>query len=104
MEKLYYRISEVTQILGVENASVIRHWEKEIKLLNPKKSGNRNRLFTQKDIDLLKKIQYYKAKGYRLEAINKKLLQEKTNGKIDKLQVIENLKEIRVFLESLISK
>ena len=100
-DKHYYRISEAVEILGIENPSVIRHWEKTIKMLNPKKSGNGNRLYTQKDIELLVKIKRYKSDGYTLDGINKALLKEKMLGKINRVQLVEKMKEIRDFLQSL---
>ena len=103
-EKYYYKISEVVLMVGVEKPSVIRHWEKEIKFLNPKKGTNGNRLYTQKDIDLLKKIKRYKEDGYKLDGINKALMKEKTSGKIDRIQLIDKLTEIKAFLQGLITE
>ena len=65
-EKLYYSISEVSDMFEV-NASTIRFWEKEFDILKPTKNKKGNRLFTQKDIENLRLIVHYvKEKGYTL--------------------------------------
>lgn len=55
--KYYYTMREVCNIIGVK-AHVIRFWETQFPLLNPSRRGGSNRRFTQKDIELLKRIQY----------------------------------------------
>ena len=47
--KLYYTIGEVSKLFDV-NTSLIRFWEKEFDILQPKKNKKGNRLFTQKDV------------------------------------------------------
>ena len=54
-DKLYFRIGEVSQLLGVE-PHVLRFWETEFPTLAPKKSGTGHRLFRRKDVELLLKI------------------------------------------------
>ena len=51
-QKLYYSITEVSEMFEL-NASTLRFWEKEFDVLKPTKNKKGNRLFTQKDIDLL---------------------------------------------------
>ena len=48
-EKLYYSIGEVAEAFNV-NTSLIRFWEKEFEVLQPKKNAKGNRKFTPKDI------------------------------------------------------
>lgn len=50
--KLYFRIGEVSGILGVE-PYVLRYWETEFPQLAPKKSGTGHRLYRRKDVELL---------------------------------------------------
>ena len=65
--KIYYSIGEVAKAFDV-NASLIRFWEKEFDILQPKKNKKGNRLFTQKDLENLKTIYHLvKEKGYTLE-------------------------------------
>ena len=50
--KLNFKIGEAAKILGVE-PHVLRYWEEEFVLLNPKKFSNNQRLYFRKDIELL---------------------------------------------------
>src|SRR5438270_7579310 len=54
-DKLYFKIGEVSELLGVE-PYVLRYWETEFPLLSPKKSGAGHRLFRRKDVELLLRI------------------------------------------------
>src|SRR6516225_2240898 len=54
-DKLFFRIGEVSQIVGVE-PYVLRYWESEFKALSPKKSGTGQRMFRRKDVELLLEI------------------------------------------------
>ena len=54
-DKLYFKIGEVSEILGVE-AYVLRYWESEFPQLSPKKSGTGHRLYRRKDVELLLRI------------------------------------------------
>jgi DNA-binding transcriptional MerR regulator len=53
--KLFFRIGEVSQIVGVE-PYVLRYWESEFKGLSPKKSSSGQRMFRKKDVELLLRI------------------------------------------------
>ena len=99
-EKLFYQIGEVSKALNV-NVSLIRFWEKEFDVLNPKKNKKGNRLFTQRDFDNLKIIYHLvKERGFTLDGAKKKLKENK-EGKTDNLSIIRQLKEIRGFLVDL---
>ncbi len=56
-DKLFFRIGEVSQIVGVE-PYVLRYWESEFKALSPKKSGTGQRMFRRKDVELLLEIKH----------------------------------------------
>ena len=55
ISKLYYPIGEVAEMFEV-NTSMIRFYEKEFEILQPKKNAKGNRLFRPEDIDNLKII------------------------------------------------
>jgi DNA-binding transcriptional MerR regulator len=94
-EKLYYSISEVSDLFEV-NASTIRFWEKEFDILKPTKNKKGNRLFTTKDIENLRLIVHYvKEKGYTLQGAKDKLKTGSPDIDNIKLEVIEKLKAIR---------
>ena len=55
--KLYFRIGEVADLLGVET-HVLRYWESVFPSLAPKKSGTGRRLYRRKDVELLLRIKH----------------------------------------------
>ena len=55
IKKLYYSISEVSKITGLKQY-VLRYWETEFPELRPAKNRAGNRIYRDKDIDLIKKI------------------------------------------------
>jgi DNA-binding transcriptional MerR regulator len=56
-DKLYFKIGEVSDLLGVE-PYVLRYWETEFAMLSPKKSGTGHRLYRRKDVELLLRIKH----------------------------------------------
>src|SRR5512133_190272 len=56
-DKLYFRIGEVSALLGVE-PYVLRYCETEFPRLAPKKSGTGHRLYRRKDVELLLRIKH----------------------------------------------
>lgn len=55
MKKLYYSISEISEMLQEEQYT-LRYWEKEFDMLKPKKNSAGNRIYSHKDIELLTRI------------------------------------------------
>ena len=100
IEKLYYTIGEVSEMLGL-NASQIRYWETEFTSLKPKKDRKGNRLFTKEDIEMIKLIHHLvKEKGFTIEGAKSKL-KTGNDEAVKKMKVIESLKKIRGFLEEM---
>jgi DNA-binding transcriptional MerR regulator len=59
-EKRYYRIGEVSRITDVK-PYVLRYWESEFRWMAPQKSRSKQRLYRQRDVDiilLIKKLLY----------------------------------------------
>jgi DNA-binding transcriptional MerR regulator len=56
-DKLFFRIGEVSQLIGVE-PYVLRYWESEFRGLSPKKSSSGQRMFRRKDVELLLRIRH----------------------------------------------
>jgi DNA-binding transcriptional MerR regulator len=56
-DKLFFRIGEVSQLVGVE-PYVLRYWESEFPGLSPKKSSSGQRMFRRKDVELLLHIKH----------------------------------------------
>jgi DNA-binding transcriptional MerR regulator len=72
-KKLYYKIREVCEIVGVE-AHVLRFWESEFPALAPPKSRTGQRTYRPKDIELLlriKKLLY--EEGFTIAGARKRL-------------------------------
>ena len=100
IEKMYYQIGEVSDIIE-EKASLIRFWEKEFNILNPKKNLKGNRLFSKKDLENLKLIHFLvKEKGYTLQGARDYLKFQATATK-DKLEIIKSMESTRQFLVEL---
>lgn len=56
-DKSYFRIGEVSRILGVE-PYVIRYWESEFKTIKPARTDSFQRLYRKKDVEELATIKY----------------------------------------------
>ncbi|BCB96491.1 transcription regulator protein [Dissulfurispira thermophila] len=72
-EKLFYKIGEVSRIVGIESY-VLRYWETEFPFLTPKKSKSGQRIYTKKDIDLIlqiKRLLY--DERYTIDGVRRKL-------------------------------
>ncbi len=72
-EKLFYKISEVGRITGLE-PYVLRFWEREFPSLHPRKSRGNQRVYLKKEIDLIlhiKELLYHE--GLTIAGARKKL-------------------------------
>jgi DNA-binding transcriptional MerR regulator len=72
-DKLFFRIGEVSQLVGVE-PYVLRYWESEFPGLSPKKSNTGQRMFRRKDVEMLLNIkQLLYDKKFTIEGARKAL-------------------------------
>ena len=53
--KLFYRIGEVSHIVGVE-PHVLRYWESEFRSIRPQKSAKGQRVYSRRDVETLLKV------------------------------------------------
>jgi len=93
-EKRYYSIGEVAKAFEV-NTSLIRFWEKEFDVLQPKKNAKGNRKFTPEDIKNLELIYHLvKERGFTLDGakIHLKENKQKTLNKFDIIRKLETVK------------
>jgi DNA-binding transcriptional MerR regulator len=51
-EKLYFKIGEVSKITRVK-PYVLRYWENEFKIISPRKSQGRQRVYSRSDVELI---------------------------------------------------
>jgi DNA-binding transcriptional MerR regulator len=97
IEKLYYSIGEVAEMLEIP-VSTVRFWENEFDILKPMKNKKGNRLFTPADIKNLKIIHHLvKKEGMTLSGA-KKRLSEKWNETEYKYEINESLQNIKSLL------
>lgn len=101
-EKLYYSIGEVAEAFGV-NTSLIRFWEKEFDVIQPKKNAKGNRKFTKEDIRNLELIYHLvKERGFTLEGakIHLKEERQKTLSNFEIIRKLENIKSTLIKLKN----
>ncbi len=124
IKKLYYSISEVSKITGIEQY-VLRYWETEFEQLKPQKNRAGNRIYTNKDIQLILHIKtLLRERKYTIEGAKKimenyapeRILQssepekivdvsfEQPSDKKDKSSLHKDLEEVKSILEFLVSK
>ena len=96
-EKRYYAIGEVAKAFGV-NTSLIRFWEKEFDVLQPKKNAKGNRKFTPDDIKNLQLIYHLvKERGFTLDGA-KIHLKEERKKTLTNFEIIRKLESIKAEL------
>ncbi len=97
IEKIYYSIGEVAEMFNVA-PSLIRFWESEFELIQPKKNRKGNRQFTKEDIENVRTIYHLvKEKGFTLQGA-KEMLRNDSQAVRDKMEMISSLKRVRAFL------
>tara|TARA_Y100000816_G_scaffold95373_1_gene66210 strand:- start:5320 stop:5685 length:366 start_codon:yes stop_codon:yes gene_type:complete len=88
----YKTIGEVVKILNIYSkvkspisAHTLRYWEKEFKQLRPKNLNSKRRYYSEKDVEILKKIVFLlKDKGMTIAGA-RKILNENKIIKLDEL-------------------
>ena len=93
IKKKYYSIGEVSSQLNL-NSSLIRYWESEFEVLSPKKNKKGLRKYTEKDIEILKKIQsLLKDDGFTIEGAKKHFKSKVLNQENKIISELENIKK-----------
>ncbi|MDX1530299.1 MAG: MerR family transcriptional regulator [Rhodothermales bacterium] len=102
IRKLYYSISEVAEMTGLE-PHVLRYWETEFEELQPKKNRAGNRVYTDRDIEMVRRIQHLlREDKYTLEGARQVLAREADadGGAAPDRELLE----LRAFLEKLLRR
>ena len=101
MEKLYYTVGELAEMLG-EPTSVIRFWANTFeKYIKPKRNAKGNRLFREKDVDAMKQVYLLVRKeGMTLKGVEIKLAGERSTI-ARKAKAMERLMELRRQLDDI---
>ena len=98
--KLFYKISEVSKIAGLE-AYVLRYWETEFPVLSPRKNRGGQRVYEQKDINTImsiKKMLY--EEGYTIAGARKRLQEQSNKAPAVIQKVADELKGVLDLLKS----
>lgn len=99
IRKLYYSIGEVAALADLE-AHVLRYWETEFENLRPKKNRAGNRVYTERDIEVVRRIQHLlKEDKYTIEGARQVLAREAEPPVRSDREV---LRDLRAFLEKLL--
>lgn len=101
MEKFYYSISEVAEILG-ESTSLVRFWTNSFsKYLKPHRNAKGNRQYTKEDVEVLRQLHLLiKHNGLTLEGAAKRLAADRKSVE-DRVKALNSLKAIREQLEEI---
>jgi DNA-binding transcriptional MerR regulator len=96
MEKLYYSIGEVSDIVGHE-PHVLRYWEQEFDVLSPRKNRAGRRIYTQDDVATVERIRYLlKDEKYTIAGARQAIERDDRRP-----QIQGDLRALREFLERL---
>src|SRR5512135_2727066 len=79
-QKLYFRIGEVADIVGVE-PHVLRYWEREFRSIRPTKSARGQRVYSRRDVEnLLRVRELLYTQGFTIAGARKQLLRPARDG------------------------
>jgi len=95
-QKLYYPIGDVAAMFRV-NGSLLRFWENEFDILQPKKNAKGDRLFRPEDVKNLRLIYHLlRERKYSIEGAKDYLKNNKLASQ--RHEMIESLKKLKGFL------
>src|SRR5690606_32213358 len=78
--KLYYRIGEVSKIVGVA-PHVLRYWETEFRSIRPQKSTRGQRVYSRRDVQKLLHVKdLLKNQGFTIAGAKKRLRPSAADG------------------------
>ncbi|HWM92493.1 MAG TPA: MerR family transcriptional regulator [Thermoanaerobaculia bacterium] len=82
-KRLYYKIGEACKELGIQ-PYVLRYWETEFPALAPSKSRSGQRVYSEKELEIIRRIkQLLYEEGYTIAGAKKKLETELANGSLE---------------------
>ena len=94
IEKVYYSIGEVAEMIDVTPSS-IRYWESNFKELAPRTNAKGTRYFTKEDIETVKLINYLvKERGLTIKGAQQKLSDNKAET-VNNWEIVRQLQEIK---------
>jgi DNA-binding transcriptional MerR regulator len=79
-KRLYYKIGEACRALGIQ-PYVLRYWETEFPALSPSKSRSGQRVYSEKELEIIRRIkELLYEEGYTIAGAKKKLETELASG------------------------
>ena len=96
-EKLYFKIGEVSKIVGVK-PYVLRYWETEFSVVKPGKTKSKHRLYRRKDVETLLHIkQLLHDQRFTIEGARKALRKDSDSAEhnFGDLSQLKALRQIR---------
>jgi len=79
-KRLYYKIGEACKALGIQ-PYVLRYWETEFPALTPSKSRSGQRVYSEKELEIIRRIkELLYEEGYTIAGAKKKLEGELAAG------------------------
>lgn len=101
LSKNYYRIKEVSEILGIP-ASTLRFWESKFTIINPRRNAAGTRFYTPEHIEKIRMIHFLvKEKGLKIEAAQMQL-RNNASGVSKHAQAVNRLQGVRDKLKDLL--
>lgn len=93
LNKLFYKIGEVSEIAKVESY-VLRYWESEFPFLKPRKNKAGQRVYTRKNLELVLQIKnlLYQEK-YTIAGVKKKFSEDSKEKNYVSIDTIERVKK-----------
>ncbi len=103
IEKVYYSIGEVAEMIDVTPSS-IRYWESNFKELAPRTNAKGTRYFTKEDIETVKLINYLvKERGLTIKGAQQKLSDNKAET-VNNWEIVRRLQEIKEELTGILEE
>ncbi len=82
-KRLYYKIGEACKALDIQ-PYVLRYWETEFPALSPSKSRSGQRVYSEKELAIIRRIkELLYGEGYTIAGAKKRLETELENGTLD---------------------
>jgi len=82
-KRLYYKIGEACKALDIQ-PYVLRYWETEFPALSPSKSRSGQRVYSEKELAIIRRIkELLYGEGYTIAGAKKRLESELENGALD---------------------
>lgn len=106
--RLYYSISEVSEMIGVK-PHVLRYWETQFKMLRPKKGRGGARMYRKRDVEILFEVkQLLYENRFTIAGARRKLLDDRQSREQMELTFArtdreEMLRALRKDLEALLA-